>query len=55
MDSMDKQGSEYAAPTVRSLGSVEEMTMQQNKIGSTADAFTVITNGAIVGEVVPLP
>lgn len=31
----------YTAPTVRSLGSVEEMTRQQfDKIGSAADAYT---------------
>ena len=31
---------EYAAPTIRNLGSVEEMTMSNDKIGSVVDDLT---------------
>ena len=45
------EGEEYVAPTVRPLGSVEEMTEQLfNKVGSAVDKFTGVTglNGDIV-------
>lgn len=53
---MDKKltSDEYVAPTVRSLGSVEELTEQlSNKIGSASDQFT--GQVPITGKITPLP
>ncbi|MEA2126351.1 MAG: hypothetical protein QOI80_3133 [Solirubrobacteraceae bacterium] len=53
---MHKHGTEpeYKAPEVSSLGSVEEMTEQLNKIGSTADQYTQVVP-ILVGTVTPAP
>jgi hypothetical protein len=46
----------YEAPQLREIGSVRELTEQIfNKVGSTPDAFTAITGGAVVGSLVGLP
>lgn len=46
----------YESPELREIGSVEELTEQTvNKVGSTPDAFTAITGGAVVGSVIPAP
>jgi hypothetical protein len=43
----------YDRPAIREIGSVQELTQQTfNKIGVLPDAFTVITNGAIIGSLV---
>lgn len=44
---------EYTAPTVRSLGTVEEMTERTNKIGSATDAFSGVTG--LSGDIVQVP
>lgn len=46
---------EYSAPTVRSLGTVKDLTEASNKIGSSTDRFTSSTGGTLVGSVVPGP
>jgi hypothetical protein len=43
----------YAAPTVTTLGTVDEMTLANNKVGVTADTFTAQTG--LVGSIVPAP
>lgn len=44
----------YEAPVLRELGSLAELTEQSmNKIGGTPDIYTVITNGVVVGSLVP--
>ena len=46
----------YEKPVLREIGSLEEMTEQTfNKVGSTADAFTAITNGVVIGSLVTSP
>ena len=46
----------YEAPEVRDFGSLEELTQQTyNKIGQTPDMYTAITNGAVIGSLVPTP
>ena len=43
----------YEKPQVRDIGSVRELTLQTfNKIGGLPDAFTVITNGVVIGSLV---
>lgn len=43
----------YTTPVVRELGSLQQLTAQQfNKVGSTADLFSTVTNqvvGSLVG------
>lgn len=47
---------EYEAPVIRELGSLQELTQQvYNKVGSNPDMYTSETNGAIVGSVIPVP
>lgn len=41
----------YEAPTVRELGSLRELTLQNNKIGTHTDMFTASDN--LVGSIVP--
>lgn len=42
----------YTSPTVKTLGTVQELTEQSfNKIGSTSDAFSP----TLVGSLVPAP
>ena len=43
----------YTPPTVTDLGTVREMTLANNKVGTTPDAFTAITGGAVIGSLVP--
>ena len=44
----------YEAPNVVVLGSLEELTEQPfNKVGTAPDAFTFITNGQVIGSLVP--
>jgi hypothetical protein len=46
----------YEKPTLRDFGSVEELTAQTfNKVGTTSDAFTTITNGIVIGSLVTSP
>jgi hypothetical protein len=43
----------YQPPTIRTLGTVAELTEQQyNKVGSNSDMYTVLTGGAVVGSLV---
>ena len=47
---------QYEAPKVRDLGSLAQITEGTfNKVGSTPDAFTAITNGAVIWSLVPRP
>ncbi|MEA2126352.1 MAG: hypothetical protein QOI80_3134 [Solirubrobacteraceae bacterium] len=52
----DVRDQQYSAPTVRSLGTVEQLTEQQhfNKIGSATDQYTS-NQVPVVGTVVPFP
>ena len=46
----------YETPVLRDLGSLEELTRGTfNKVGSTEDTFTVITNGIVIGSLVTSP
>ena len=46
----------YETPSIADLGSLEELTEQHyNKIGETPDIYTTITNGAVIGSLVPVP
>lgn len=50
---MSKQ---YEAPAFRELGTLQELTAQTfNKVGTTEDTFTVITNGIVIGSLVTSP
>ena len=43
----------YERPEIREIGSVREFTEQTfNKVGTTEDAFTTITNGIVIGSLV---
>ena len=47
---------DYEAPSVKDLGSLTELTEQSfNKVGSTPDTFTQITNGVVIGSLVNSP
>ena len=46
----------YDRPELREVGSVRDLTKQGfNKVGNTPDAFTQITNGAVIGSLVSPP
>jgi hypothetical protein len=46
----------YVAPQLVELGSLEDLTAQTfNKIGTSSDVLTALTNGAIIGSFVGLP
>lgn len=46
----------YETPEVRDLGSLEDLTAGTfNKVGTTEDTFTVITNGIVIGSLVSSP
>ena len=48
--------STYEAPTVKDLGSLRDLTQQSfNKVGTTPDSFTAITNGIVIGSLVNSP
>jgi hypothetical protein len=50
---MSKQ---YETPAFRELGTLEELTAGTfNKVGTTEDTFTVITNGIVIGSLVASP
>lgn len=45
----------YEDPSVKVIGSVRDLTQAPgNKVGSNPDAFSAVTNGAIVGSIVPI-
>jgi len=45
----------YERPHFREIGSVRDLTLQHfNKIGSTPDVYTAITNGVVIGSLVPV-
>lgn len=47
---------EYTAPKFDELGSLHQLTEQTfNKVGSTPDTFTAITNGAVIGSLINSP
>jgi hypothetical protein len=46
----------YEKPTLTDLGSLEELTEGTfNKVGTTADTFTTVTNGIVIGSLVSSP
>lgn len=46
----------YERPQIREIGSVRDLTLQTlNKVGTTEDVFTVVTNGIVIGSVVNSP
>ena len=46
----------YDTPTVKDLGSLEELTAGTfNKVGSAPDTFTAVTNGIVIGSLVSSP
>jgi hypothetical protein len=46
----------YETPAVNDLGSLRELTQQTfNKVGTTPDTFTTITNGVVIGSLVSSP
>jgi hypothetical protein len=40
----------YEPPAIRVLGSVEELTLQFDKVGSTLDEFSPALDGSIVPD-----
>jgi hypothetical protein len=45
----------YVKPELRLIGSVAGVTAQQfNKIGLSTDIYTALTNGAVIGSLVPV-
>ena len=46
----------WESPEITDLGSLPEMTAQTfNKVGTTPDVFTAVTNGIVVGSLVTSP
>jgi hypothetical protein len=46
----------YQKPSVTDLGSLKDLTEQTfNKVGTTPDLFTQITNGIVIGSLVNSP
>jgi hypothetical protein len=46
----------YETPELREIGSIEQLTEQKvNKVGSVSDTFTALTDGAVIGSIVPAP
>jgi hypothetical protein len=46
----------YEKPVLRDVGTLEALTEQTfNKVGTTSDAFTAITNGIVIGSLVSSP
>lgn len=44
----------YEVPAIRELGSLEALTQQTfNKVGSASDVYTQLTQGVVVGSLVP--
>jgi hypothetical protein len=49
-------GKTYEKPALRDVGTLEDLTQQTfNKVGTTSDAFTTITNGIVIGSLVSSP
>jgi hypothetical protein len=44
----------YVSPAIKTLGSLADLTLAFNKVGSASDAYSAITDGVIVGTVVPV-
>ena len=46
----------YEPPSVRDLGTLVKMTEQTfNKVGTSPDVFTQLTNGAVIGSLTNSP
>jgi hypothetical protein len=46
----------YVAPQLVELGSLEDLTAQTlNKVGTTSDLLTSLTNGIVIGSFVSSP
>jgi hypothetical protein len=46
----------YVKPELRNIGSVAALTAQHfNKIGAASDIYTALTDGAVIGSLVPVP
>ena len=46
----------YEAPAVEDFGSLEELTQGTlNKVGTSPDLFTQITNGIVIGSLIASP
>jgi hypothetical protein len=46
----------YERPQIREIGSVGKLTQQTlNKVGTTADILTGVTNGIVIGSFVSSP
>jgi hypothetical protein len=45
---------EYSAPSITKLGTLRELTLAFNKVGTTSDTFSPATGGSIVGSIVPI-
>lgn len=46
----------YEKPALRDVGTLQELTEGTfNKVGTPADVFTQITNGAVIGSLVESP
>jgi hypothetical protein len=46
----------YDKPVLADVGTLEELTEGTfNKVGTTEDTFTVITNGIVIGSLVVSP
>jgi hypothetical protein len=46
----------YETPSLVDLGTLAELTQGTfNKVGSTSDVFTVVTNGIVIGSLVTSP
>jgi hypothetical protein len=46
----------YESPKLREIGSIEQLTEQKvNKIGSVSDTFTALTDGDVIGSIIPAP
>lgn len=46
----------YATPEVRDLGTLTDLTLQSfNKVGTSPDTLSAITNGVVIGSFVAVP
>jgi hypothetical protein len=46
----------YEKPRIVELGKLDSLTEQHyNKIGPSSDIYTSLTNGAVIGSIVPVP
>jgi hypothetical protein len=49
-------GATYTKPELRRFGSVADLTAQHyNKVGPSMDIYTALTQGDVVGSLVPVP